>query len=96
MKAEIDHLANSVIDDDAIHQSHLAKGVVDLGGFGDPGQIFDQRRLFEVDVECRHVAVFQQQEFAQLPRNQRLADQRARRANDVDGRGVHHALFRAK
>ena len=38
VKAEIDHLGDAVIDDQAVHQRHLAEGIVDLGGLGDSGR----------------------------------------------------------
>jgi len=92
MKTEIDHLGDPVIDDQAVHQRHFSVGIVDLGGLGDIGQIIEQRRLFQIDVECDDLAVFQQQEFGQQPRDQRLADQRARRADDVDKRLAHRPI----
>jgi len=77
VKAEVDHLGDPVIDDQAVHQRHLPEGIVDLGGLGDLRKVFEQRRFLQVDIEGRDGAVFQEQEFAQQPRQQRLADQRA-------------------
>ncbi len=34
MEAEVDHLGDPVIDDQAVHQLHLAVGVDDVGGLG--------------------------------------------------------------
>ncbi len=77
MEAEIDHLGDAVVDDQAVHQLHLAEGVDDVGGLGDLGEIFEQRGLLQIDVEGGHRAVLEQQEFAEQPRGQRLADLRA-------------------
>ena len=92
VKTEIDHLGDPVIDDQAVHQRHFSVGVVDLGGLGDIREIIEQRRFFQIDVECDDLAVFQQQEFGQLPRDQRLAHQRAGRADDVDKRLAHRPI----
>src|SRR5207237_3862521 len=96
VKAQIAHFAEPVIDDDAVHQLHLAEGVHDIGGFGDVRQIFEQRRLLQVEVEGRHIAVLEQQEFAEQPRDQRLADLRAGRTDDIDGSRGHWRLYQAK
>src|ERR1700722_15003743 len=96
METEVDPLGDAVIDDHAVHQRHLAEGVVDFGRLGNVGQIFQERRLLQIDVEGGHFAALQQQKFAQQTRNQRLSDQRAGRANDVNGRVAHHALYQAK
>ena len=51
VETEIDHLGDAVIDDQPVHQRHLAEGIDDLGGLGHLRQVFEQRRLFQVDVE---------------------------------------------
>ncbi len=95
VKAEVDHLGDAVIDDQAVHQLHLAVGVGDIGRLGHPRQILEQGRLLQIDVERGHHAVLEQQEFAQEPRKQRLADHRSGRADDVNGREAHHGLYQA-
>ena len=47
---------DAVVDDQAVHQLHLAEGVVDLGGLGQLRQVVEQRRLFQIDVERDHRA----------------------------------------
>ena len=55
--AEVDDLADAVIDDQARSISAiLPKVSVDLGGLCDLGQEVEQRRLLEIDVECGHAA----------------------------------------
>ena len=89
VKAEIDDLGFSIVDDQPVHQLHLAVGVVDLRRLGEPRQVIEQRRLLQVEIEGSYRSIFQQQEFTQQPRNHRLADERARGADDIDRRETH-------
>ena len=93
VEAEIDHFGDAVVDDQPVHELHLAVGVRDVGRLGDARQVFEQRRFLQIDVEGGHPAVLQQQELAHQSREQRLADQRTGRADDVDRRRAHHPLY---
>ncbi len=89
MKAEVDHLADAVIDDQPLHQVDLAERVHDVSGLGDAGQEVDQRGFLQIEVEAHDVVPLQQQEFRQQPRQQGLADKRAGRTDDENGRAAH-------
>jgi len=91
MEAEVDHLGEVVVMDQLVHQLHLPERVVDRRGFGDARMKIDQRRFVEVDIVGCDDAAMRDQEFAQHPRHQRLADLGAGRADDVNGRSAQPA-----
>ena len=93
VKAEIEHLGDAVIVDQAVHQLHLAVGVETSAVSVTRGRYSSSDGSFRLMSKPATVPFFSSRNSAQQPREQRLADERTGRADDVDGRGVHRRLY---
>ena len=88
--AEIDDLAHAVLGDQAVEQRHLALDIADAGDGRARGQELRQRAAARIEIESRHRPAFPGVELGEQPRQQRLADARARRSDDGDGMAERH------
>ena len=82
--AEIDDLGGAVLGDEAVEQRHLSLDVADRRDARVLGQELGQRSAASVEIESRDRTAFLGVEFGEQPRQQRLADARSRRSDDVD------------